>query len=133
MGDEIASAWERRILLGVFLGGLLLLSYVILHQFLVPMVWAGILVYVTWPLYRRLRLLLRGRASIGALVMTLFLFMAFALPLLSVVPSLPNWSNAPTRRAHRLSLILIVSQQPKPERPMRPPYSTLTPTRIYDY
>jgi hypothetical protein len=24
----------------------------------------------------------------------------------SVVPSLPDWSNAPTRRAHRLSLIL---------------------------
>src|SRR5919109_2418748 len=51
----------------------------------------------------------------------------------SVVPGFPDWSNAPTRRAHRLSLILIVSQQPKPERPMRPPYSTLTPTRIYDY
>src|ERR671915_2172580 len=51
----------------------------------------------------------------------------------SVVPSLPNWSNAPTRRAHRLSLILIVSQQSKPERPMNSPYSTLTPTRIYDY
>src|ERR671925_1660186 len=51
----------------------------------------------------------------------------------SVVPGFPDWSNAPTRRAQRLSLILIVSQQPKPERPMRPPYSTLTPTRIYDY
>ncbi|HEX2245434.1 MAG TPA: AI-2E family transporter [Gammaproteobacteria bacterium] len=88
MDDEIASAWERRILLGVFLGGLLLLSYITLHRFLGPVVWAGILVYVTWPLYRRLRLLLRGRASIGALVMTLFLFMAFALPLLWLLAEL---------------------------------------------
>jgi predicted PurR-regulated permease PerM len=80
-----ASPWLRRLIVVVLLGGLLLLSYVVLKPFLVPVIWALILAYVTWPLYARLRRLLRGQATLSALLMTLLLTAAFVLPVLWLV------------------------------------------------
>jgi len=75
----------RRILLGVFLAGLLLLGWRVLSPFIIPVAWAGILVYVTWPLYLRLRKALRGRHTPSALLMTLLLALTLILPILWVV------------------------------------------------
>ena len=50
MTDFQAAVWVRRSLLVCLLGGLLALSFVIVRPFLVPLAWAGILTYVTWPL-----------------------------------------------------------------------------------
>ncbi len=77
-----------RIALGLFLAALLFLSYRVLSLFLVPVAWAAILVYVTWPIYRRLRDLFGGLVNLSALAMTLFLTLTFALPLLSMVSML---------------------------------------------
>ncbi len=51
MSDLAAATLTRRIILGLLLGGLLILTYAVLHLFLAPMAWAGILAYATWPLY----------------------------------------------------------------------------------
>jgi predicted PurR-regulated permease PerM len=80
-----AAITTRRIILGLLLGGLMILGYAVLHLFLVPMAWAGILAYATWPAYARLRRLLRGNATGSALVMTLLLTTAFILPTLWLV------------------------------------------------
>ncbi|WP_295458867.1 AI-2E family transporter [uncultured Thiodictyon sp.] len=74
-----------RIALGLFLTALLLLSWRVLSPFIIPVAWAAILVYVTWPIYHRLRSLLRRQVGLSALLMTLFLSLTFALPLLSMV------------------------------------------------
>ena len=55
MIDEVAEKIVRRVILGFLLGGLLLLGYAVLHLFIVPVAWAIIIAYATWPLYRRLR------------------------------------------------------------------------------
>lgn len=75
---------SNRVVLGILLGGLLLLSYAVLQPFLVPVAWAVILAYVTWPIVIWLRRLLRGRTTITALLMTLLLTAAFVLPMLWV-------------------------------------------------
>ncbi len=85
MNDIIAVTLTRRIILGLLLGGLVILSYAVLYLFLVPVAWAGILTYATWPLYARLRRSLRGQAAISALIMTLLLSAAFVLPLLWLI------------------------------------------------
>jgi len=59
-----------------------ILAYTVMHLFLVPLAWAGILAYSTWPLYVRLRNLLRGNRSGSALLMTLLLALTFVLPML---------------------------------------------------
>ena len=70
----------QRVILGLLLGGLLLLGHRVLHLFFAPVAWAIILAYVTWPVYRHLRLWLRGHPTGSALLMTLLLSMIFALP-----------------------------------------------------
>ena len=85
MNDQPVNFTPRRLILALLLGGLLLLSYSVLHLFLVPIAWAAIMAYVTWPLYTRLRRLLGGRSSLSAAVMTLLLTTAIALPLLWLI------------------------------------------------
>jgi predicted PurR-regulated permease PerM len=80
--DPSAGRIPRRVILGLMLAGLLVASYAVLHHFFVPLAWAGILVYVTWPAYVRLLQGLGGRDWLAALVMTLLLTAALVLPLL---------------------------------------------------
>ena len=88
MSDPVAAVGPRRIILGLLLGGLLVLAYVVLQLFLVPVAWAAIMAYTTWPLYVRLRRALGGRATLSAALMSLLLMAAFVLPLLWLVAML---------------------------------------------
>lgn len=81
---------SRRLLLGLFLAGLLVLGWQVLSPFVIPVAWAGILVYVTWPLYARLRKAVGGRHTLAALVMTVLLALTLILPILWVVFLLQN-------------------------------------------
>ncbi len=76
MNDDLT----RRVILVALLGAFLLLAYAVLHRFLIPVAWAAILAYVTWPAYGRLRRLLVGQRTLSALLMTLLLSGAFVLP-----------------------------------------------------
>ncbi len=82
MSDPFAALGTRRVILALLLGGLLALAYTVLHLFLVPVAWAAIMVYATWPLYVRLRWALGGRSTLSAALMSLLLLAAFVLPLL---------------------------------------------------
>ena len=68
MSDEPpAPILTRRIILTLLLGGLVILSYAVLQIFLVPLAWAAVLAFSTWPLYTRLQRLLRRGSSLSAL------------------------------------------------------------------
>lgn len=82
MIDQVAEKIARRAILGILLGGLLVLSYAVLQPFIVPVAWAGIIAYATWPLYRRLRASMRRYPTLAALLMTLMLTAALVLPAL---------------------------------------------------
>lgn len=82
MIDQVAEKIVRRVILGFLLGGLLLLSYGVLHLFIVPVAWAIIIAFATWPLYHPLRARLVRHPTLSALLMTLLLSAAFVLPAL---------------------------------------------------
>ncbi len=82
MAEHEGAVVTRRVILASLLGGLFVLGYLVLSWFIVPALWAAIIAYATWPLYERLRSLLRGHAFGSALAMTLLLTAAFVLPLL---------------------------------------------------
>ncbi|MBK1717095.1 AI-2E family transporter [Thiocystis violacea] len=96
-----------RIALGAFLIGLLFLSYRVLHLFLVPVAWGLILVYVTWPLHRRLRARLSPYPGLSAFVMSLLLTLVFVLPVLWVIFMLR--AEVPALYAR---LVVLLSQGP---------------------
>ena len=90
MTDLVAEKIVRRIILAVLLGGLMVLGYAVLQPFIVPVVWAGIIAYATWPLYRRLRGRMARYPTFAAIIMTLLLTAALVLPALWVGSLLRN-------------------------------------------
>ncbi len=85
MTEPEGTTVARRVILALVLGGLFMLGYLVLSWFIVPLLWAAILAYVTWPIYLRLRKLLWHNAMGSALVMALLLTTAFVLPLLWLI------------------------------------------------
>ncbi len=54
--------------------------FLVLRPFFPAILWAGILCFVTWPLFVRLKRVLRGRRSLAALLMTCLLGLLVVLP-----------------------------------------------------
>jgi predicted PurR-regulated permease PerM len=100
---DFTNVLGARIALGLFLAGLFYLSWRVLHLFVVPVAWAIILVYLTWPIHRWVRGRLGRFEGLAALVSTLFLALAFALPLLWVIAML----GAEVPSVHRAAVLLL--------------------------
>jgi len=75
----------HRLLLAVILSVVLFLGYSILSVFFIPMAWAGVLAYVTWPAYTRLLTRLAYRHNLAAALMTLSLALLIIIPLLLAI------------------------------------------------
>lgn len=96
MRDPRVETLVRRIILALLLSGLVLLSFSVLQYFLVPVVWAVIIAYATWPMYQRLPRFLHRFPSLAALFMTLLLTTAFVVPTLWLVMLLKTELGAAT-------------------------------------
>jgi predicted PurR-regulated permease PerM len=81
MEDFVSAPWLRRLITVVLLASLVILGFQILDPFIVPIVWAAILAYVSWPGYRWLVRVFRGRTTIAALIMTFVITTAVIVPL----------------------------------------------------
>jgi predicted PurR-regulated permease PerM len=79
--DLVPGAWLRRLITLVLLAGLVLLGFRVMDPFIVPLVWAAILGFVSWPAYAWLLRKLRGRGIVAALIMTLLVSLAVIVPL----------------------------------------------------
>jgi predicted PurR-regulated permease PerM len=60
----------------------------VLFPFLTDVLWAIVLCFSTWPLYSRLLVLVRGRRSIAALLMTLAILLVLVAPFAVIAASL---------------------------------------------
>jgi predicted PurR-regulated permease PerM len=85
MDEQTIRTLTRRVVLAVFLSGLLILSYQVLQFFFVPVAWAGILAFVTWPIYHRIARALPRYPNSTAGIMTLLLAAAFVAPMIWLV------------------------------------------------
>lgn len=82
MSDDLfTTPWLRWVVTAAMLAGLCLLGFLVLDPFIVPVVWAAILGFVTWPGYEWLRGKCRGRSTPAALGMTLVVSAAVIAPL----------------------------------------------------
>jgi len=80
MNEELS----RRLILAGLLGAFAVLAAAVLYRFVIPVAWAAILAYVTWPAYARLCRAFGGQRTLGALVMTLLLTAVFVLPIMGL-------------------------------------------------
>jgi len=81
MEDLISAPWLRRLIIAALLAAFVLLGFRVLDPFIVPLVWAGILAFVSWPAYRWLRDKCRGHTTVAAVLMTIAMTAAVVAPL----------------------------------------------------
>lgn len=72
----------KTILPALLLGSLAFAAWFVVAPFLAALVWAVMIAYATWPLFVRLRRMLRGRNAMAALVMTLICAVVLFAPLI---------------------------------------------------
>ncbi len=82
MEDLTRALWLRRLVVTALLAGLVLLAFQVLQPFIVPVIWAGILAFVTWPLHERVLRWVGGRRAVAASIMTIVMIVAILLPLI---------------------------------------------------
>jgi predicted PurR-regulated permease PerM len=82
LADLPTAPWFRRAIVAALIVGILLLTYSVLQPFLVPLIWGGILAYVSWPLNQRFLKLWRGRVTLAALCTTLAVTLLLVVPLI---------------------------------------------------
>jgi predicted PurR-regulated permease PerM len=75
----------RRLVLAAAVAALAIACLAVLRPFIVPMLWAAILAYTGWPLFLRLRSLLRGSNTSSALLMTIIIGCLVVLPVLWIL------------------------------------------------
>jgi branched-subunit amino acid ABC-type transport system permease component len=68
--------------LWALLAVLVVMCAIVLRPFLTPLLWAAIVAYTSWPLYRHVRRLCRGRSSVAALLMTALVSLVLVAPLI---------------------------------------------------
>ena len=85
MIDQFSERITRHGILVLMLGALFAISYLVLHLFIVPVAWAMIIAFATWPLYLPLRRSLGKHTTLSAFFMTLIVSAAFVLPALWLV------------------------------------------------
>ena len=77
----------ERILMGLLVAGLAIGCWLVLVPFLSAILWAAILVYTTWPVFRWMIVRLRLRDTWAAGVMVVFTAVVIVLPLALVAPA----------------------------------------------
>ncbi len=82
LADLPTAPWFKRVIVAAALVGILLLTYMVLQPFLVPIIWAAILAYVTWPLHIRISRVIRRRQTLAALVTTLLVALLLVVPII---------------------------------------------------
>ena len=81
MDEFVPAPWLRRLLTLALLAGLVLLGFRVMEPFIVPIVWAAILAYVSWPAYEWVLRRIGPHPTLAALIMTLLVSAAVIVPI----------------------------------------------------
>lgn len=82
--QHYAPTLQKVLLFGLFFV-LMYLSFHVLKYFIVPVVWAAIIAYVTWPLYQSVLRMCGQRPTLSATVMILSMVLVLGLPIIFAI------------------------------------------------
>ena len=89
--DAVVAQWLRRLTVIAVVSVLVLLAFEVLQPFLVPVIWAAILAYVTWPLHQRALKVCRDQRDVAAFLMTVLLSVCIVLPVVWLAVLVQAW------------------------------------------
>lgn len=82
---QVRRSISQKLVPWLALGGLLVMAFIVVAPFLVPIIWAGILSYASWPALNKIRLCCKGRDTLAACIATLLAGITLFLPLLWLI------------------------------------------------
>lgn len=77
--------FNKRIVPWLALAGLISLAFIVVAPFLVPVAWAGVLSYASWPIATRIHSYCKGRDTLAATITTALAAVMLFLPLLWLI------------------------------------------------
>lgn len=78
--QQYAPTLQKVLLFGLFFV-LIFLSFHVLKYFIVPVVWATIIAYMTWPLYQSVQRMCGPRPTLSATIMMILVILVVGIPL----------------------------------------------------
>ncbi|WP_347473508.1 AI-2E family transporter [Acinetobacter thermotolerans] len=78
--QQYAPTLQKVLLFGLFFV-LLFLSFNVLKYFIVPVVWAAIIAYMTWPMYQSIKRNVGNRPNVSAVLMMVIVTLVVGIPL----------------------------------------------------
>ena len=100
--DQVKQSWLVTVFFFVLLLVILYLAFLIISPFLKAITWAAILAVVVYPAYAWLLKLLRGRATLAALIVTILLTLLVVFPALRIAGFLSQEAVELVKAAHAL-------------------------------
>ena len=82
--QQYAPTLQKVLLFGLFFA-LIFLSFSVLKYFIVPVVWAAIIAYMTWPLYQSVQRFCGSRPTLSATLMILLVMLVVGLPVIFAI------------------------------------------------
>jgi len=116
--STISTASIQRMLLPILLGVLIFFSFLVFKIFIIPVAWAAVLVYMTWPLYQWILHKLSGRENAAASTVTIGLMLIVGLPIgigiIAIEHQLVHWYHQFHNQLNAGKLLLPASLQHLP-------------------
>lgn len=112
---------SRRVVPLLALVGLLALAFIVVAPFLVPLAWAGVLSYASWPIATRIRQKCKGRDTLAAAIATTLAALTLFVPLIwlawlaqkefsNIYPALQTFLAAPIQVPEMLKSLPLLGE-----------------------
>ncbi|MFM9835154.1 MAG: AI-2E family transporter [Methylophilaceae bacterium] len=80
----------RLALLTLFIASLAMATWLVLLPFVIPVLWAMIIAYASWPLYKKLLVMMNGKENVAAFLLTIMIAAIVILPLMWLLVTLKS-------------------------------------------
>ncbi len=102
---DVSHVMMKVLFFGVFVGS----TYWIMRPFLIPLIWAALIVIATWPVMVKLQALLAGKRGLAVTVMTLAILLIVLVPLTLAVLAIVDNAEDIAARVRSLALSIPIS------------------------
>jgi predicted PurR-regulated permease PerM len=102
---DVAHVTLKVLFIGIFIGS----TFWIMRPFLIPLIWAALIVIATWPVLLKLQALLGGRRGLAVTIMTLAILLIVLIPLTLAVLAIVNNAEDISARVRSLALSIPIS------------------------
>src|SRR5512136_905324 len=87
----------------LFIGILIVASFWVMRPFLMPLIWAAVIVIATWPVFEKLKARLGGRHGLAVAAMAVAILLIIIVPITFAVVTIAGYAGDRSARVSSLS------------------------------